>query len=84
MAYVPTTDYRVAREIESRGLLSTNDADLKNNRMVRTKQKQLRQQQQNLDQKFIAMDSRLDRCEHLLNELVQHISQLIATNTHTE
>lgn len=81
MAYVDTEDYRVSREIESRGLLSTNNSELKNNRAARSRQKELRYQQQSTENKFKEMDSRLDRCEHLLNELVMHISKLVASNT---
>jgi hypothetical protein len=80
MTYVNTEDHRVAREIESRGLLSTNNTELKNNRAARARQKELRNQLQSNEQKFRDMGTRLDRCEHLLTELVRHISRLVAAN----
>lgn len=83
MSYIPTEDYRVARDLESNGLVSTNAIELNKHRSMRQRTKTLAHQQQNIDQRFMAMDNRLDRCEQLLQELVKHISTLV-TNSSVE
>lgn len=75
MALLPTEDVRVSRDTTSSGLVSTNVAELRKHRAsVGVVRKQL-QQQQLVDVKFREMSTRLDRCEHLLSQL---LSQVVA------
>lgn len=78
MALVQTKDPRVVRDTETRALLVTDVEELYRNRRTRAKIKTLRSQQELLTDKFVAINSRLDRCESLLMELAQHISTLVA------
>lgn len=83
MALVQTDDPRVVRDTNTRALLVTNADELQRHRRSRTTFKQLKQQQQNVDERFHEIDGRLDRCESLLRELVQHVSALAAKYTDT-
>jgi hypothetical protein len=78
MALVQTDDPRVVRDTETRALLPTNLDDLERHRRSRTTLKQLKQQQRDVDARFEIIHGRLDRCESLLLELVQHVSALTA------
>ncbi len=78
MALVQTDDSRVVRDTETRALLATDMQELYRSRRSRSTAKQVQQQQQNTEAKFNSIDGRLDRCETLLCELIQHLSALIA------
>jgi hypothetical protein len=81
MALVQTDDPRVVRDTNTRALLATNTDELHRHRRSRATMKQLKQlkqQQQDSDERFDIIHGRLDRCESLLLELVQHISTLTA------
>lgn len=78
MALVQTKDSRVVRDTETRALLATNIEELQRKRQLRANMKKLTAQQTALNDKFAAIDTRLDRCEFLLQELAQHISALVA------
>lgn len=77
-SYVTTEDNRLARDIESKGLVATNVGDLRKHRSMRSASSRMIQQQQTSDVHFRQMDARLDRCESILQELVLHISQLVS------
>lgn len=76
MAIVQTDDTRVVRDTETRALLATDTAELMHKRHSRQRTKQLLKQTQTVDDRFHMMNARLDRCESLLYELVQHLSTL--------
>lgn len=76
MSYVITEDPRVARDTTSKGLVATSVGDLKRHRTSRNASARLVQQQQTSALKFHQMDARMDRCESILQELVNHISSL--------
>lgn len=78
MALVQTDDPRVVRDTDTRALLVTNADELQRHRRSRAALKQIKQQQVSVDERFEKIDCRLDRCESLLRELVQHISRLAA------
>lgn len=78
MALVQTKDTRVVRDTETHALLATNSEELMRNRRMRSTMKKLTQQQQEVDDRFDLLNSRIDRCELLLQELAQHISTLVA------
>jgi hypothetical protein len=76
MAIVQTDDMRVVRDTETRALLATDTNDLLHKRHTRQRTKHLLKQTQAVDDRFNTMNARLDRCETLLQELVQHLSTL--------
>lgn len=78
MALIQTDDHRLVRDTETRALLSTDATELLHRRRTRRQVKQLHAQQQTAEERFNVMNQRLDRCESLLHELVQHISSLVA------
>lgn len=78
MALVQTDDPRVVRDTETRALLVTNTDELYRHRRSRATMKQFKQQQQDVDERFDIIHNRLDRCESLLLELVQHLSAVTA------
>lgn len=78
MALVQTKDSRVVRDTETHALLATNTEELLRNRRLRSAMKKLTSQQQIADARFEMLNNRIDRCELLLQELVQHISALVA------
>lgn len=78
MALVQTKDSRVVRDTETRALLATNAEDLIRNRRTRAAMKKMTNHQQSVNDTFMAINGRLDRCESLLHELAQHISLLLS------
>lgn len=78
MALVQTKDPRVVRDTDTRALLSTNTEELLRHRRSRANVKKMMTQQQSLNDRFNAINGRLDRCEILLHELAQHISMLLS------
>lgn len=78
MALVQTKDSRVVRDTETHALLVTNSEELMRHRRMRNTLKKVTTQQQTGDERFAALNGRLDRCESLLQELVQHVSMLVA------
>lgn len=84
MPYVQTDHPQLARDLESRGLVMTDRAALLKARAERSAAKRLAvtsSHQQEFEERFAVMSHRLDRCETLLQELVQHITTLVARNT---
>lgn len=88
MALIQTKDPRVVRDTETQALLATNTEELIRHRQTRNKLKKatIQQrmmderfdtQQQVMDKRFEALNGRIDRCEALLQELVQHVSTLV-------
>lgn len=78
MPYVQTEDSRMVRDIDSKGLVATNIAELRKHRATRSAAEKLLNQKEHSEQRFKDMDARLDRCESLLHELVRHVSTLVA------
>lgn len=78
MALVQTDDSRVVRDTNNRALLATNVDELHRHRRSRATLKQLKDNQSDTDAKFNHLNGRLDRCETLLTELVQHLSTLMS------
>lgn len=78
MALVQTKDPRVVRDTENRALLATNFEELQRTRRARANFKKLTAQQDAAADKFAAINTRLDHCEFLLQELAQHISMLVS------
>lgn len=76
MALVQTDDSRVVRDTDTRALLVTDMQELYRARRARSTAKQVQQQQKDADAKFNSIDGRLERCETLLCELIQHLSTL--------
>ena len=76
MAIVQTDDTRVVRDTNSRALLVTDASELLHKRHSRQRSQQLVNQSRVVDERFSMMNARLDRCESLLHELVQHLSTL--------
>lgn len=81
MSFIPTDDPRVSRDPYSHALVATNMAELQKHRANRNFTKRLLQQRETTDEKFRQMDERLDRCEIMLQELVHHVSTLVARTT---
>lgn len=59
-------------------------AELQRHRANRNLNKRLLQQRETTEEKFRMMDERLDRCEIILQELVQHVSTLVARTTNVK
>lgn len=78
MALVQTEDTRLVRDTENRALLTTDASELRRHRHQRSKFKQVSHQQQQADERFAAINHRLERCESLLYELSQHLSALVS------
>lgn len=78
MALVQTKDSRVMRDTDTQALLATNIDELTRHRRMRTTLKKVTTQQRTVDERFEALNGRIDRCEALLQELVQHVSTLVA------
>lgn len=78
MALVQTKDSRVVRDTETQALLATNADELMRHRRLRDTLKKTTTQQRTVDERFEALNGRIDRCEALLQELVQHVSTLVA------
>jgi|APGre2960657444_1045066.scaffolds.fasta_scaffold24376_2 hypothetical protein len=78
MALVQTDDSRVVRDTDTRALLVTDTQELYRARRSRLTAKQVQLQQQNAEAKFNSIDGRLEQCETLLCELIQHLSTLAA------
>ena len=78
MALVQTKDSRVVRDTETQALLATNSEELSRHRRMRASLKKVTTQQRTVDERFEALNGRIDRCEALLQELVQHVSTLVA------
>ena len=78
MALVQTKDSRVVRDTETQALLATNADELMRHRRLRDTLKKTTAQQRTVDERFEALNGRIDRCEALLQELVQHVSTLVA------
>lgn len=83
MALVQTDDSRVVRDTNTRALLVTDTQELYRARRSRSTIKQSQLQQQNAEAKFNSIDGRLERCETLLCELIQHLSVLAAKYPNT-
>lgn len=85
MAYVQTDDPRVVRDTSTRALLATDREQLRRHRQQRAAAKQSldrqAQHEKQVEERFASLNGRLDRCETLLHELVQHLSSL--TNKYT-
>lgn len=81
MPYVQTTNPVVSRDIDSRGLVITDTTALlkaRANRKTAKRMSEISTQREEFEQRFAAMSSRLDRCESLLQELVHHMTTLVA------
>lgn len=78
MALVQTKDPRVVRDTNTQALLATNADELLRHRRMRSTLKKVTTQQRTVDERFDALNGRIDRCEALLQELVQHVSTLVA------
>lgn len=80
MNYVATEESKLMRDADSRGLVSTDFVSLRQNRTTRTNMKSQRVNQEANETRFERIDARIDRCEQLLQELVKHMSQLVANH----
>lgn len=78
MAYVDTDNPTLLRDTASRALMATDKTGLLRNRAARNKALKMQQQQTDVERRVQSMHDRLDRCETLLHELVQHVSALVA------
>lgn len=78
MSYVETDVAHVIRDTTSRALLNNDKEALKKTRIMRATTQQAKFRQNEIDKRMQLMHERLDRCELLLHELVQHISSLVA------
>lgn len=86
MPYVQTTNPKVYRDTESRGLVIADETALLKARAERSAAKrvaQISQQRQDYETRFSMMSDRLDRCESLLQELVQHMTTLVARSANS-
>jgi len=84
MSYVQTDNPLISRDTDSRGLVVTDRAALLKARASRGTAKRMAevtQQREDFEIRFSMMSSRLDRCESLLQELVQHITTLVSRST---
>jgi len=77
MSYIETTNPTVHRDLNSKGLIVTDRAALLKSRAARSQTKRLMTTQEDIHERFTSLSSRLDRCELLLQELVQHMSLLV-------
>lgn len=78
MSFVETDEPLILRDTNSKALVTTDRTGLLKARAARARNQKIQHQQTELDQRFQTMGERLDRCEALLHELVQHISKLVA------
>lgn len=78
MALVQTEDTRLVRDTENRALLTTDASELRRHRHQRHKHTQLTERQHQAEERFAAINNRLERCESLLYELAQHLSTLVS------
>lgn len=77
MALIQTDDYRLMRDTDTRALLPTDSRELLRSRHSRSRDKLIKTHQEQADERFVAINQRIDRCELLLQELIQHMSMLV-------
>lgn len=78
MPHVETDITHVYRDTTTRALLNKDKSSLIKSRIIRATTQQASQRQLEAEKRMQLMGERLDRCEHLLHELVQHVSALVA------
>lgn len=87
MPYVATEHPQVHRDVDSRGLVATDQRALLKARAERGNAKrmvQLTQQREEFESRFLLLSDRLDRCESILQELVRHITTLVSRTASAE
>lgn len=78
MPLTDTDNPSLARDMASHALVTTDRVALLKTRSARERTLKLQQQQQQVERRMQTLHDRLDQCETLLHELVQHVSTLVA------